>query len=170
MTIEEQIRLTASRYGVPPDLAVAVARQESSMNPAAVGDGGQAIGVFQLHEAAARDMGVNRYDLQGNIQGGVSYLAHQYRTFGSWPLALAAYNAGASNVAAGRGYAESILASLGWSDDSFIDAVFSPVNYAGTDDWEEGGPVLGRRIGGVSLGTLLLGAGVVLLVVFISQE
>jgi len=33
-----------------------------------------------------------------NLEGGARYLAAQYRTFGSWRLALAAYNAGPEAV------------------------------------------------------------------------
>lgn len=113
-SIQEQIIAAAYRWGVDPEIALAVAERESGFNPNAVGDRGRAVGVFQLHAGAAQDMGVDRFTLAGNIEGGVRYLAAQYQRFGSWDLALAAYNAGASNVAAGGRYAESILASLGW--------------------------------------------------------
>jgi soluble lytic murein transglycosylase-like protein len=41
---------------------------------------------------------VNPRDPRQNLEGGARYLAEQYRKFGSWRLALAAYNAGPQAV------------------------------------------------------------------------
>src|SRR6185503_15613931 len=57
--VEKTIRDLAAEHGVDPDLAVAVAKKESSLNPKAVGDSGKAVGTFQLHAGAAEDTGVN---------------------------------------------------------------------------------------------------------------
>jgi soluble lytic murein transglycosylase-like protein len=46
----------------------------------------------------ARRLGVDPRDPQQNLEGGARYLAAQYRKFGSWRLALAAYNAGPGAV------------------------------------------------------------------------
>ena len=46
----------------------------------------------------ARQLGVNPRDPLENLDGGARYLAMQYRKFGSWRLALAAYNAGPGAV------------------------------------------------------------------------
>ncbi len=46
----------------------------------------------------ARDLGVDPDVPSQNLEGGARYLAAQYRTFGSWRLALAAYNAGPDAV------------------------------------------------------------------------
>ena len=74
-TLEEIISAFAKQQGIPPALALAVAKRESSLNPNAVGDSGQAIGLFQLHPGAAKDTGtVDRADPLQNIQGGVKYL------------------------------------------------------------------------------------------------
>jgi soluble lytic murein transglycosylase-like protein len=43
-------------------------------------------------------LGVNPTDPRQNLEGGARYLAAQYRKFGSWRLALAAYNAGPQAV------------------------------------------------------------------------
>ena len=47
--IEVMIRALALRYGVDPDFALEIVRLESSFNPAAVGDKGLAIGLWQWH-------------------------------------------------------------------------------------------------------------------------
>lgn len=48
--------------------------------------------------ATARALGVDPAVPQQNLEGGARYLARQYRKFGSWRLALAAYNAGPEAV------------------------------------------------------------------------
>jgi len=58
-----------------------------------------AIGLAQLMPATARMLGVDPWDPVQNLEGGARYLAAQYRRFGSWRLALAAYNAGPAAVA-----------------------------------------------------------------------
>lgn len=91
----------ATANGVPLDVAHAIAVQESGMNPnAPTGDGGKAVGIFQLHEGAAKDTGVDRNTLEGNIEGGAKYLKQQYDKFGDWNKAIAAYNAGPTALAA----------------------------------------------------------------------
>lgn len=57
-----------------------------------------AIGLAQLMPSTARMLGVDPWDPVQNIEGGARYLAAQYRRFGSWRLALAAYNAGPEAV------------------------------------------------------------------------
>ena len=48
--------------------------------------------------AVARMLRVDPTDPAQNLEGGARYLKEQYRTFGSWRLALAAYNAGPEAV------------------------------------------------------------------------
>lgn len=98
-TVQDQIISSANSYGIDPNLALAVAKQESGFNQNAVSSAG-AIGVFQLMPATAAGLGVNPNDLSSNIDGGVKYLSQllgQYN--GDTSLALAAYNAGPGNVA-----------------------------------------------------------------------
>ncbi len=87
----------AMRHGVPTDLYLRLVQQESGWKPAARSSKG-AIGLAQLMPATARRLGVDPHDPYENLEGGARYLAQQYRRFGSWRLALAAYNAGPEAV------------------------------------------------------------------------
>ena len=90
-------RSVARRHGVPEDLFLRLIRQESGWNAGARSHKG-ALGLAQLMPGTARQLGVNPADPQQNLEGGARYLAMQYRRFGSWRLALAAYNAGPGAV------------------------------------------------------------------------
>lgn len=87
----------ARRHDVPVDLFLRLVQQESGWNPKALSHKG-AIGLAQLMPGTARLLRVNPHDPYENLDGGARYLAEQYRTFRSWPLALAAYNAGPGAV------------------------------------------------------------------------
>ena len=90
-------RSAAMRHGVPVGLFLRLVQQESAWNPRAVSHKG-AIGLAQLMPGTASYLGVNPYDPSENLDGGARYLAEQYRNFGTWRLALAAYNAGPGAV------------------------------------------------------------------------
>ena len=87
----------ATRYGIPPDLFAKVVGVESNWKPQAVSPKG-AYGLGQLMPGTAKELGVDPTDPVQNIDGSARYLKQQYDKFGSWPLALAAYNAGPNNV------------------------------------------------------------------------
>ncbi len=90
-------RAAARRHGVPEDLFLRLITQESGWNARAKSNKG-AIGLAQLMPGTARLLKVNPHDPKQNLEGGARYLAEQYRTFRSWRLALAAYNAGQGTV------------------------------------------------------------------------
>src|SRR5476649_481711 len=48
--IKQIITDEAAQLGIPPEVALAIANQESGLNPASVGDGGHSIGLFQLND------------------------------------------------------------------------------------------------------------------------
>lgn len=90
-------REAARRHGVPEDLFLRLIQQESGWNPTAKSHKG-ALGLAQLMPGTARRLRVDPADPNQNLDGGARYLSQQYRTFGSWRLALAAYNAGPGAV------------------------------------------------------------------------
>lgn len=90
-------RSMARRHGVPEDLFLRLVQQESGWNPKAKSHKG-AIGLAQLMPFTAKKLGVDPNVPAQNLEGGARYLAQQYAKFGSWRLALAAYNAGPAAV------------------------------------------------------------------------
>ena len=87
----------AARHGIPQDLFLKLVHQESRWNAKARSHKG-AIGLAQLMPFTAARLGVDPHDPQQNLEGGARYLKQQFRTFGDWRLALAAYNAGPGAV------------------------------------------------------------------------
>jgi soluble lytic murein transglycosylase-like protein len=90
-------RDAARRHGVPEDLFLKLVQQESGFNPKAVSHKG-ALGLAQLMPQTAQLLRVDPHDPYQNLDGGARYLMQQYRDFGNWRLALAAYNAGPGAV------------------------------------------------------------------------
>lgn len=94
----DMARKAALLHGVPVDLFLKLVHQELNWNPKAKSNKG-ALGLAQLMPETARLLRVDPLDPQQNLEGGARYLSRQYRKFGSWRLALAAYNAGPEAVA-----------------------------------------------------------------------
>jgi len=110
-----------ARYGISPDVLAAVAQVESADNPQAVSGAG-AEGLMQLMPGTASSLGVNPFDPAQAVDGGARLLAQDLQQFGSLPLALAAYNAGAGAVEQAGGipnypetqaYVQDVLAAAG---------------------------------------------------------
>ena len=88
----------AERYDIPKQLFFNLVTAESNWDPVIVSPRG-AIGLAQLMPGTAEELGVDPWDALENLDGGARYLSQQYDAFGTWELALAAYNAGPGAVA-----------------------------------------------------------------------
>lgn len=118
----DYINEASSLYDVRVPLIIAVIYHESGGDVNAVGDGGKAIGLMQMHAPAASDVGVDWNSLKGDaraqILAGTHYLKIQLDRFGGDERqALIAYNQGAAvaahsadqRFAAGVAYANAVL-------------------------------------------------------------
>ncbi len=96
--LKSKIRSMSEKYGVDEKLIVAVIRAESGFRSDAVSHKG-AVGLMQLMPDTARYYKVrNRYDVDENLKGGISFLKHLLKKYIHLPLVLAAYNAGEKAV------------------------------------------------------------------------
>jgi hypothetical protein len=93
------IAKAADEHQLDPALIRAVIHAESSFRPSAVSRKG-AVGLMQLMPGTARQLGISDASVpEHNIAAGSRYLAQLLKQHnGELPLALAAYNAGSSNV------------------------------------------------------------------------
>ncbi len=98
----EVAKKVARKHGVPEDLFLRLVQQESGWNAGAVSSKG-ATGLAQLMPGTAERLGVDIDDPHQNLEGGARYLKMMYDRFGSWKLALAAYNAGPMAVEKNNG-------------------------------------------------------------------
>lgn len=93
----EVAKAAARKHGVPEDLFLRLVQQESGWNPVAVSSKG-ATGLAQLMPQTAERLGVDINNAEENLDGGARYLRMMFDKFGTWELALAAYNAGPAAV------------------------------------------------------------------------
>ena len=108
--IAELVVKAAPQYGIDARLALAIVSAESNFQAGARSDK-DARGVMQLIAATATRFNVgNRFNVEENVQGGLSYLRWLLAYYrGEVSLAVAAYNAGEAAVDRYRGvppYAE----------------------------------------------------------------
>ena len=83
--------------GVPLNLLVALAYEESRMDHRALSEAG-AQGLLQLLPATAHELELDPKDPTANVLAGARYLKRMWGEFASLDLALAAYNAGPTAV------------------------------------------------------------------------
>lgn len=87
----------AKRNGLPWQMLLSLIWQESTYCQKVVSPAG-ALGLGQLMPGTAAAMGIDPRDPYQNIEGSARYLRQMALRYRDWPLALAAYNAGPSNV------------------------------------------------------------------------
>ncbi len=92
-----QFEAAGNQHGVPPQLLAAVGWVESRYQVDAVSSAG-AQGVMQLMPFVADEYGVDAFNPHQAIDAAAQLLRSHHDRFGSWDLALAAYNAGAGAV------------------------------------------------------------------------
>jgi soluble lytic murein transglycosylase-like protein len=103
MRLAEAIRAEAARFGLAPDLVLAVIEVESQFDAFAVSRVG-AMGLMQILPSTGEAL-AKRYDQSWhgprtlfdpvvNVRLGIAYLSELRHRFGQWPTALAAYNWG----------------------------------------------------------------------------
>src|SRR5262245_48716535 len=83
----------ASLHQVEAAIVRAIIQTESAFNPLARSNKG-AIGLMQLMPLTARELGVDPFVPEQNIEGGIRYFSQLLRMFGGIELALVAYNGG----------------------------------------------------------------------------
>lgn len=88
-----------ARYHLPAGLLGAIQAIESRGNSKAVSPK-VALGRFQFMPPTAARYGIDPRNDHEAADGAARYLADNFRKFHSWPLAVAAYNAGENAVAA----------------------------------------------------------------------
>lgn len=96
--IDYLINKYSDKYNVERSLSHSVALVESRKNQNTISKSGS-IGVYQIQPQTAKHLGINPYNLEDNIKGGIEYLSYlKYKFNNDLDLVLAGYNAGPSNV------------------------------------------------------------------------
>jgi len=98
--LEDKAIAAANKVGLDPRLMVHALYKESGglKDPATAQSKAGAYGPMQLMAGTAKDLGVDRKDVDQNIYGGALYLKQMMDKYKDPQLALAAYNAGPGRV------------------------------------------------------------------------
>ncbi len=118
----------ADKYGIPRDVFNAMVYHESNWDPSLVSSAG-AVGIAQVKPSTAGLTAAQLKDPATGLDAGAKYLAEQYQHFGTWPIALAAYNGGPGGTRAGAGYARDVMTLVGQGNGAYAGAS-APVQQA----------------------------------------
>lgn len=92
------VLVAAERYAIPANLALAMVQQESLFDSNAL-SGKDARGLLQVTDIAAEDvLGKSNFNDEDNLDTGFRFMAKLKQRFGTWELALAAYNGGPTRL------------------------------------------------------------------------
>lgn len=99
----DMIAAKAAKYGVPADLAIRQAAQESAFFNEDVISGkvksaAGATGLFQFMPATAKALKVDPTNPEASADAAMGYLAYLFKKFKNWKTAVWAYNWGEGNV------------------------------------------------------------------------
>jgi hypothetical protein len=101
-TYQDMARQAAMEAGIDPGLFVAQIGKESSFNPNPpihyAPDGDAILGIAQWKAGTAASRGVSPLDPKSALYGAARYMRELYQRYGSYEVALAAYNAGEGAV------------------------------------------------------------------------
>lgn len=89
----EKVKAAAIRHGVPVDLALSMAMQESGFDQSKASGTGP-IGVMQVGRAVGKDFKINRKNEDQNIDAGIRYMRQMLDKHGNIEDALVAYHDG----------------------------------------------------------------------------
>lgn len=112
------VSATIQEKNVPPELArviPAVIQTESGWNTNAKSKTSSAAGLFQMTNAARKDVNIPKNaTVKQDIEGGIDYLLKQYRKYGDVSKALHAYNQGHYNPRnkEGQSYVASVFRNI----------------------------------------------------------
>lgn len=94
--IADKVVAAARKYGVPENIALGMAMQESGFNQNKASGTGP-VGVLQVGKKASKDLKINPKNVDENIDGGMRYFKQQLDRTGNIDAALVAYHDGPSS-------------------------------------------------------------------------
>lgn len=110
------INQIAPQYGVPVQLMIAVGMKESGLNTAAVGDGGNSHGAWQIHAPSHPSVSIQQaHDPVFSTNYAAKLLSGGYKKYGNWTDSISSYNSGQplpNAPASTQAYVKSIAANM----------------------------------------------------------
>lgn len=94
-------RADAEEFGISPDLFERQINQESGFNPKSLSPAG-AEGIAQFMPYTAKGLGIDPWNPAQALKAAAKLMAAYYQTYGSYQMALAAYNCGPQCLADAR--------------------------------------------------------------------
>jgi hypothetical protein len=96
--IANKVVASARKYGVPENVALGIAMQESHFDPTAQSNISSAYGIMQITSDTAKQLKINPKNIDENIDGGMRYFKQQLDKYGSVDDALIAYHDGPNSA------------------------------------------------------------------------